>query len=228
MTAYTGCLRHTVGRAPFLLALCTLPLLIAGVGACGSSTTSGDDQHVKTVASAPENPDGPQSSAQQADGDDRGELSSGAPSAKADTATPPCEAGSLRATLAAPDNSAGTSRTAIIFTNGGMNACSLQGYPGVSFVGNGDGTQLGLPAARLAATSSQAIVLEAAGKAAADLVVSNGAVTADCEPVKADGIRVYPPNSTTSLFVPALAAFKTCSTKQVPVLRVGAVHALSN
>jgi hypothetical protein len=114
----------------------------------------------------------------------------------------------------------------LVLTNTGSKQCSLQGWPGVSFVGNGNGTQLGNAAEFDRSTPHATVVLQAGGTAQAPLKIAQAMdySESDCKPQKADGFRVYPPGSTDSLFVKD-DSVTACTTTTVNLLTVGALAA---
>ncbi len=121
---------------------------------------------------------------------------------------------------------AGSEEVTLVLTNHGSAQCSLQGWPGVSFVGDGNGTQLGTPADFDRSTPHATVVLRPGGTAQAPLkiVQAMNYPEADCKPQKADGFRVYPPGSTESLFVRD-DTVTACTTTTVTLLTVGALAA---
>jgi hypothetical protein len=114
----------------------------------------------------------------------------------------------------------------IVLTNNGSAPCDLQGWPGVSFVGDGNGTQLGKAAGLDRSTPHPTVTLAAGGTAKAPLKITQaGNYSADeCKPKAADGFRVYPPGSTESLFIKN-TDFTACTVATVALLTVGAVVA---
>lgn len=121
---------------------------------------------------------------------------------------------------------AGSVEVTLILTNNGASQCSLQGWPGVSFVGNGNGTQLGNPADFDRSSPHATVVLQPGGTAQSSLriVQAGNYPEADCKPQKADGFRVYPPGSTESLFVKD-DNVTACTTTTVTLLTVRALTA---
>ncbi|GGM37603.1 DUF4232 domain-containing protein [Promicromonospora citrea] len=97
---------------------------------------------------------------------------------------------------------AGHHEVRIVLTNAGDTDCVLQGWPGVSFVGDGDGTQIGA-AATLDRSAAHDPVTLAPGDPAHAIVRVGQAESYgdDCTVTPADGLRVYPPGETRSLFV---------------------------
>ena len=121
---------------------------------------------------------------------------------------------------------AGHVEVTLILTNNGSSQCSLQGWPGVSFVGNGNGTQLGSPAQFDRSTPHDTVVLQPGGTAQAPLRIAQAGnySDSDCKPQPADGFRVYPPGATDSLFVKD-ADFTACTATTVNLLTVGGLAA---
>jgi hypothetical protein len=136
-----------------------------------------------------------------------------------------CDTGALTGTIAAGGGgAAGSEEVTLVLTNGGDTACALQGWPGVSFVGDGNGTQLGAAAELDRDTPHPTVTLQPGGTAQAPLTITQALnyPTADCSPVKPDGFRVYPPGSTASLFI-AYTEATACQSTSVSLLTVGAL-----
>jgi hypothetical protein len=114
----------------------------------------------------------------------------------------------------------------LVLTNNGASECSLQGWPGVSLVGDGNGTQLGQAAEFDRSTPHPTVVLQAGGTAQAQLKITQALNydTSECQPKPADGFRVYPPGSKEALFV-ADAGVTACTSDSVSLLTVGALAA---
>jgi hypothetical protein len=118
-----------------------------------------------------------------------------------------CDDDALKVSVApaAGGGAAGSIGYEVTFTNTGSASCVLDGYPGVSVVGHGDGTQLG-PAADRVGDSPKPVQLAAAGgSVSAPLRVTNigkdGGPLTGCDVVGGDGWRVYPPHSYRAFFV---------------------------
>jgi hypothetical protein len=146
------------------------------------------------------------------------------------TATPidgQCDTGDLSGTIAqGGGGAAGSVEVTLVLTNNGSSECSLQGWPGVSFVGDGNGTQLGAAAQFDRSTPHPTVVLQPGGTAQAPLRITQALnyPEADCAPKQADGFRVYPPGATESLFVKD-ASVTACTKDSVSLLTVGALVA---
>ena len=113
-----------------------------------------------------------------------------------------CRADELTGTLAPSPGgaSAGSDHFVLTLTNSGTQTCTVNGFPGVSFVGDGTGTQLGA-AARRNGSAGRTVTLMPTDGARADLTVAQAGNYPDCSPQTADGLRVYPPDDRDSLFV---------------------------
>lgn len=189
-------------------------LLVALTG-CGSQATGPTASPTVTVAPASAAPTATATSATPQ------------PSASASVPTPAASSGSGSAAPADPDPNAPAGQCAnadlgvsiaiadggggagseyynILFTNTGGSSCALRGTPGVSVVGDENGTQLGKPADRIE-TGVQTIRLGVGESVAAPLKVVNigtdGGPLEGCTVQKGDGYRVYPPHSKQSIFV---------------------------
>lgn len=138
-----------------------------------------------------------------------------------------CDTGDLSGTIGkGGGGAAGSVEVTIVLTNNGSKECSLQGWPGVSLVGDGNGTQLGAAAELDRSTPHPTVVLQPGGTAQAPLKITQALnyPEADCKPKPADGFRVYPPGSTESLFVKD-AGVTACTSESVSLLTVGALVA---
>lgn len=130
---------------------------------------------------------------------------SGSPAGGSQAAPVPnghCTAGDLRLTLGGGDAAAGTAYRTLVFTNVSGHSCTVQGYPGVSYVGGDDGHQVGAPAARDGSKSSP--IRLGSGQAASagvGMVNVHNFDSATCRPQPVRGLRVYSPGETRSKFV---------------------------
>jgi hypothetical protein len=110
----------------------------------------------------------------------------------------------IQVARAADGGAAGSEHYDVVFTNTGGSSCVLRGTPGVSVVGDGNGTQLGKPADRLQ-TSVKTVRLGVGLSVSAPLQVvnigTNGGPLEGCTVRKGDGYRVYAPHSRKGVFV---------------------------
>ncbi|MDQ3850956.1 MAG: DUF4232 domain-containing protein [Actinomycetota bacterium] len=145
-------------------------------------------------------------------------------------ATPsPCSHDQLRVGHGSSQGSAGHVHTPIVFTNKSSHACTLRGYPGVSSVSGPDGRRIGAPASRdPSLVPRRRIVLHARGGKAKALLTRVDVGVLDpgqCHPVRARGLRVFPPNHAKSFYV--ALTHTTCSQGGATstISRVGASNA---
>ena len=91
----------------------------------------------------------------------------------------------------------------IVLKNTSDRACFIQGYGGLSYVGNGDGTQIGAAADRTSSKKPKS-VLQPGDKVRSRVVeTSYGPYPKKkCKPRAVDGFRVYIPDEDRSQFIP--------------------------
>lgn len=113
----------------------------------------------------------------------------------------PCEMSALAVTTGFSDGAMGTMHTAIVFTNTGDVACTLDGHPGVSFVDSA-GNQIG-PSAERTPGSTPTIAVAPGEPAHATFASHNAGFydEAECRPVPASRMKVYPPDQTTAIIL---------------------------
>jgi len=140
---------------------------------------------------------------------------------------PVCASSVLAAATVDSEGAAGTVYRTLTLTNTSSARCSLHGYPGVSFVDAG-GNQLGAPADRTDA-AGPAVVLEGGGKAQFQVLMVQPGLLPGCDTeasyTQAASLRIYPPDNTVALLVPAGKGRQACSSPSVHQLRVTAVSA---
>ncbi len=141
----------------------------------------------------------------------------------------PCLASDLHVSIGRPADAAGSSYYPIDFANVGTVACTMYGYPGVSFVTGPDGAVIGGAAVRDPAFPKELVTLGPGVTAHASLqvVVAQNYPVPTCKPATAHWLAIYPPAS----YVPLYLAFTatTCtgdipagSTLGIYVVRPGA------
>jgi hypothetical protein len=118
------------------------------------------------------------------------------------TKTPECKPANLKLSLGPSDGAAGHVFQALRFTNVSKVSCVIVGFPGVSYVTGDSGAQVGQPAARDGAIGAQ-ITLKPGQVSSAVISMTDIGVfdSATCKPTATRGLRVYPPDSTASLFI---------------------------
>ncbi|WP_158865445.1 DUF4232 domain-containing protein [Leifsonia sp. AG29] len=194
---------------PFACLVAVAAVGIAGLAGCARTSTSPSDSSSAS------------SSASSTTGTD---TASPRPTSTT-TATPiegQCDTAKLSGSIQqGGGGAAGSVEVLLVLKNTGSSSCNLQGWPGVSFVGGGNGTQLGSPAELDRSKPHPTVQLAAGAAAQAPLRIAQALNYPQdtCDPKPADGFRVYPPGSTTSIFVtyPATA----CASTSVSLLTVG-------
>jgi Domain of unknown function (DUF4232) len=102
-----------------------------------------------------------------------------------------------------PGAAAGSIYYPVDFTNTSASTCTLFGYPGVSFVTGPSGTLMGRAATRNPVKPAATVTLAPGQVAHATLQVAAAGnySPAQCKPVTAHWLRVFPPNQTAALVV---------------------------
>jgi hypothetical protein len=126
------------------------------------------------------------------------------PAAVPSTVTSGCSSSALKAyvDMAQGGAAAGSTYVPIDFTNTSASACTLDGYPGVSFVRSPSGGQLGNAATRNPAAAPAMVTLAPGGIAHAVLQVAEAGNYSQsaCTPVTAHWLRIFPPNQATAIY----------------------------
>ncbi len=147
---------------------------------------------------------------------------------------PACKSADLKATIGGgPGAGMSQDHTGLQLRNAGSTACTLYGYPGVSWVAGADGHQVGAAATRqpdVSGGTEQAVTMAPGTVASAPLDIVDAGVFSpeECKPVPVRGLRVYPPGEQAAVFIPlptAAGGYGECSlvTRQ-PTLIVGYVQ----
>lgn len=139
-----------------------------------------------------------------------------------------CTTAHLTGTVASDNGggAAGSVYEKIVLKNTGAHSCTLQGWAGVSFVGHGNGTQLGAAALQNRTGLHATVTIHPRKTASVPVRVTQAAnyPASTCGTLtKADGFRVYPPGSKTSIFVAARGT-QGCTSTKVKLLTVSAVQ----
>lgn len=118
---------------------------------------------------------------------------------------------------------AGSQYQNLALRNTGSASCTLQGWPGVSFVGGGNGKQIGAAATLDRGSAHPTVTLAPGATAYAALRIVQAANLAPgaCTEQTPDGFRVYPPGSKQALFVPA-TSYTACTETSAHLLSVRA------
>jgi hypothetical protein len=90
----------------------------------------------------------------------------------------------------------------IVLTNTSGDTCFVKGYGGLSYVGGGNGTQVGAPADRTPSATPKTVLAPGDKVRSAIVETSTGPYSKkECQPTKVDGFRVYVPDETRSIFI---------------------------
>ncbi len=149
------------------------------------------------------------------------------PSSSSGPSTSRCHTDDLQVTVQTPPGggAAGSVYAWLIFTNTSTRTCTLYGFPGVSYVTGPDGQQVNEPATRRSGISPARVTLDPGRAAYAQLQTGHPEAFPDtCKPVAIAGYRVYPPDETAAVFVPAPT--QQCSTNGVNATVVNPVSPL--
>ena len=136
-----------------------------------------------------------------------------------------CATSELNISTGEQQGAAGSVLIDLNFTNTGSSDCTLHGFPGVSFVGMDNGTQIGAPAVR-EGDAFPAVTLKPGEMTIAALKISRAenydSDACSLQPV--DGLRVYPPGETASAYLP-LEGFNGCDNDGLELLTIKSVGA---
>jgi hypothetical protein len=90
----------------------------------------------------------------------------------------------------------------IILHNVSDRACYVKGYGGLSYVGGGNGTQVGAPADRTPSNTPKTVLQPGDKVRSAVSETSTAPYPKNvCQPTKVDGFRVYVPDETHAFFI---------------------------
>ncbi|WP_410607467.1 DUF4232 domain-containing protein [Amycolatopsis sp. lyj-109] len=136
-----------------------------------------------------------------------------------------CKSGDVKLSLGQGDSGAGSTYRPLLITNSSAKPCTIQGFPGVSYVAGTDGHQVGKDAFR-EGTKGNAVKLDPGQTAAADIQFVNvrNYDPGTCQPTPVKGLRIYLPQETASNFVPSDGT--GCASTKIPgnQLAVKTVH----
>jgi hypothetical protein len=224
-------------------ALLVVPLLSAGLLAagCAASSSTSSAPAAAGGGSSASSSSSPSAAAGVSSGASSEGASSSAAASSAASGTvtlsggvPACTSAHLEASLGGGAG-AGMSQnhTGLQLRNTGSSACTLYGYPGVSWVRGAQGLQTGAAAVRQPdpGGSERVVTLAPGALASAPLDIVDAAVIppSECKPVPVRGLRVYPPGQKAALFLPlptAAGGYGECSlTTKAPTLMIGYLEA---
>ena len=120
----------------------------------------------------------------------------------ADAATPACTNSDLTASYHRHDAGAGHTYGWIALRNTSGHACHTGGYGGISYVGDGNGTQIGAPAVRLQGKVATYVLQPGQRlRSPIDEATAQNYPRTKCRPRHVNGFRIYVPNATKSQYV---------------------------
>jgi len=183
--------------------------------ACGPSASPAAAPTVTKTVTVTPTPSGPTDAAPQPSPTD---TTPGGPGA--------CATSSLHLSIGNGNGAAGSVYYPIVFTNSSSSACTLFGFPGVSFVTSENGSQIGDAATRQSDKPVQTVTLAPGGVAHATLQVVQALnfPAAKCQPVNAHFLKVYPPNQTAAVILSFNAKACAATGQGVTVLNVAPVQ----
>lgn len=190
-----------------LLPILAVPALLLTGCSAGNDTTASSAPSATTTTTASTPATSPAASASS--GDNSGTVSAGQGGG-----TARCHTGDLSLKVGTGGAAAGTYHTNLVFTDKSGHKCTLEGYPGVSWVTGDNGTQVNDPFQRNSGPK-KTITLSPGGQAHA-VLITHAALNypADkCKPTDVRGYRIYPPDETAAIFVSAPG--QECSIKGV-------------
>lgn len=133
-----------------------------------------------------------------------------------------CQSSQLSLSVGPPSGAAGGTYYELSLTNHAGGACTLTGYPGVSFL-DGSGHQIGQPAQRMGNETIDTVRVGPGASGYVTIRVTDPGVW-PCPPSQSTSIQVYPPGQTVALTAPLSTA--VCSTGH-PAGQVAPVTATS-
>ena len=207
----------TPRRPPARLSSLTWPaaaaaLACCALAACGTTAAPGaGTTHTVTVQPSPATPAG-------------GTTPTSAPATQAPAGPGRCPASDLKGSLGTSQGAAGTLYTDVVLTNTSAASCTLDGYPGVSFVAAPGGSEIGAAADRNPISPPTLLTLAPGGQANMLVALTDVGVysPSDCQPTSVSWMRIYPPDDYDSLYVHFPA--QTCAVTAKVVIRVSALR----
>jgi hypothetical protein len=208
MISSTTAVRRVVAAA----ALVSGTAVLAACSSSGGTGAAGPSTVTPTVTSTPA------ASASLA-------TSSAATASSTPAGPAACATSQLGAGLGQGNGAAGSTIVPVQFTNTSGTACSLYGYPGVSFVTGEGGSQIGASAGEDSATPRTVVTLAPGARAHAllQVVVAQNFPAGKCKLVTAHWLKVFPPGQTAALYVKYTSATCSSPSTSVRVLNVQTV-----
>jgi hypothetical protein len=197
---------------------CTAVLALAACGSDDDDTAASGSPQETTAASTGASPTGSAGTTAPPSGDAPPPGGGGGNGSVDDGAR--CHTSELTVTAGRGDGAAGSVYHPLIFRNSGDRTCTVAGFPGVSMVGDNNGTQVGAPADRDAGTADP-VTLGPGQSATATLRVVNVQNYGDqCSETPADGLRIYPPDELDALYL-QMPGLTGCSNDDIVAMHIG-------
>lgn len=210
-----------------------LPVLLVGTGlclalaGCASGGGSADDptittrpvEHSATAAPSRTSTPGGTASPSPSDGTAGSGSSSGG---SGSDASGRCDVGQLSGATTKDVHTDVDIDIPVTLTNTGGTTCTVQGWPGVSFVAGS--TQIGPAGVLDRSTPHPTVTLQPGGQASfvVHVIRPDDYSNAVCAPRLIDGMRIIPPGSTASVFVEA-PGYDACSSDLPTTIHIGAI-----
>lgn len=201
-------LLNRMSRVALICGGAAVAMLVAGCQDGASNADNPDVPSISGAAGAPETtttePSAGSSTAAPPKGQPPLSDTPNAGGEKPSSGSAECKVADLRLSLGGGDAAAGTTYRELRFTNKGTRTCTIQGFPGVSYVAGDNGHQVG-PAAFRDGAKGRAISLKPGMTVFAPVgfVQVRNYDPAACKPTSVRGLRVYPPHEYDSMFVSA-------------------------
>ncbi|MDR3663411.1 MAG: DUF4232 domain-containing protein [Mycobacterium sp.] len=130
-----------------------------------------------------------------------------------------CATAQLAPSLGPPDGAAGTVFYPLILQNSGAAACSMSGYPAVSFIAGSDNHPVGVAASQDSDTIGTVVISPGQSTSANLGIVNAGNFPADCNAVPVSGLQVTLPGQDDPIIIGH--ADTACASTAYGTLRVG-------
>ena len=178
------------------------------LAACGSSAPASAPPSTVTVTASPNPATNPPT---------------GTSSTPAAAGAAACATSAMSVKLGPGNGAAGSTYLPIEFTNTSGSACTLFGYPGVSFVTGVNGSQVGAAAHRDSTQPATEVTLPpgAVAHATLQIIDAENFPLSTCKITPVHTLKIYPPNQTAPVFLKL--ASKTCTATSVEVLNIQTV-----
>jgi len=135
---------------------------------------------------------------------------------------PVCSADGLTVSLGSVSTAMNYTYQIVAFTNTSAHTCAMSGFPTISFAVD-NGQQIGTPATQ-DGTAGAVVILRHGQVATTTLAIADPSMfpTDLCQPTAVDGLRVFPPGTTTAMYLarPGLACAVSPPSPQLKIQTV--------